>query len=377
MTEKFAIVNNNFPNTGTGRYAFKLWEIIKKKNVDVDFIFINKLKYTLEKFDSSNRITTIAKTNRIPLIDNKTCLYYRLSKKIPRYSLYHITTQNLSFLKLYPRIITVHDIIHYVFPETKIHYFLSKHVLYRGLRTCTNTFFITISNFTKRDLIKYFKIPEDKVKVIYLGVDHEIYKPLPYNEINKIKQKYNLTSPFILYVGSDHPRKNISTLVKSIYKLKKKYKLDNVKLVKVGAERHRYRKHIINLIKGLNLEKNIIFIDNVPEKDLAGLYNAADLFVYPSLYEGFGLPPLEAMACGTPVITSTTTSLPEVVGNAGIMIDPYDVDGLAKAMYEVLTNDGLREELRKKGLKRAKLFSWRKTAKETLKVYEEVYSIIK
>lgn len=123
-----------------------------------------------------------------------------------------------------------------------------------------------------------------------------------------------------------------------------------------------------------NLQNDVIFTGYVLDGDLPALYNAADLFVYPSLYEDFGLPPLEAIACGTPVITSNTSSLPEVVGDAGIMVDPHDVDRLADAMYKVLTNDGLREDMIKKGLERAKMFGWEKCARETLEVYEEVYN---
>ncbi|AXI24805.1 glycosyl transferase family 1 [Methanofervidicoccus sp. A16] len=235
---------------------------------------------------------------------------------------------------------------------------------------------ITISKHVKNDLVRHFSISEEKINVIYLGVN-EHYKPIPENEIEKIKYKYNLKFPFILYVGSEQPRKNFPTLIKAFYKLKTKYGFNNIKLVKAGNPQiSKYkRKHIMKLIDKLNLQKDIIFTGYVPEEDLPALYNAADLFVYPSIYEGFGLPPLEAMACGTPVITSNTSSLPEVVGDAGIMVDPYDVDGLSKAMYEVLTNDGLREELRKKGLERAKLFSWKECAEEHLKVYEEVYNM--
>jgi glycosyltransferase involved in cell wall biosynthesis len=118
-----------------------------------------------------------------------------------------------------------------------------------------------------------------------------------------------------------------------------------------------------------NLQNDVIFTGYISDEDLPALYNAADLFVYPSIFEGFGLPPLEAMACGTPVITSNTSSLPEVVGNAGIMVDPYDVDRLADAMYEVLSNVGLREDMIKRGLEKAKMFSWDKCARETLKVF--------
>ncbi|HIQ39262.1 MAG TPA: glycosyltransferase family 1 protein [Methanothermococcus okinawensis] len=274
-------------------------------------------------------------------------------------------------LKYQKKVITIHDIIPFHFPETftKITIFRYKLLLPKTLRTADKI--IADSYNTKKDIIKYFKIPEDKTKVIHLGVD-EKYKPLSEEKINNIKEKYCINYPFILYVGTLEPRKNIPTLIKAYYKLKKQG-LPH-KLVITGKKGWKY-KSIFETIDKLNLRKDVIFTGYVPDEDLPALYNAADLFVYPSLYEGFGLPPLEAMACGTPVITSNTSSLPEVVGDAGIMVDPYDVDGLSKAMYEVLTNDGLREELRKKGLERAKLFSWKKCAEEHLKVYEEVYNM--
>ncbi|MBW9223589.1 glycosyltransferase family 4 protein [Methanothermococcus sp. SCGC AD-155-E23] len=268
-------------------------------------------------------------------------------------------------------VITVHDLIQILFPkEVKpLVYLVQKIMLPKTLRMADKI--ISVSYHTKRDLIKYLKIPEDKIEVIYHGVDED-YKPLPEKEVEMIKKKYNITTPFILYVGSLKPLKNIPTLIKAYYKLRKQGL--EYKLVITGKKRWKYRE-IFKLINKLNLQKDVIFTGYVPREDLPALYNAADLFVSPSLYEGFGLPPLEAMACGTPVITSNTSSLPEVVGDAGIMVDPYDVDGLAKAMYEVLTNDGLREELRKRGLERAKLFNWKKCAEEHLRVYEEVYNI--
>jgi len=281
----------------------------------------------------------------------------------------------LGFFFFYPKelkkVITVYDLVPIKFPQTHcIDSILAhKYILKHSLKHTTKI--ISISYSTKRDITEYFKIPEEKIEVIHLGVDED-YKPLPENEIEKIKQKYNLNYPFILYVGTLEPRKNIPTLLKAYYKLKKQGL--PYKLVITGKKGWKYR-NIFELINRLNLQREVVFTGYVPREDLPALYNAADLFVYPSLYEGFGLPPLEAMACGTPVITSNTSSLPEVVGNAGIMVNPYDVNGLAKAMYEVLTNDGLREELRKRGLERAKMLSWKKTAEETLKVYEKVYNM--
>jgi len=377
VNKQIAIVANSPPNTGSGRYAFMLQKLLRDKMDDLTYIYIDKSDYSLNTFDdSSSKI--IAKAKKIPLIDNRTYFYYRLGKKIPEFPLYHITTQNLSFLKLYPRVITVLDLIHYVQPETKLHFLLSNY-LYKGLKDEKHTLFISISNHTKKDLINHFKIPSDKIKVTYLGVDIERYRLLSKSEIIQTSQKLNVSisenKKYILYVGSEHPRKNIPAIIKALYKLKKKYEM-NVTLIKVGSEEHKKQKELISsLIQRLNLEKGVISIKDVPEEVLPLLYNTADLFVYPSFYEGFGLPPLEAMACGTPVITSNTSSLPEVVGDAGIMVDPYDVDGLADAMHEVLTNSGLMEEMIKKGLERAKMFSWERCARETSKVYEELHNI--
>ena len=145
------------------------------------------------------------------------------------------------------------------------------------------------------------------------------------------------------------------------------------KLILAGGIGQKHKdKEIFKTVRQLGLQKEVIFTGYIPDGDLPSLYNAADLFVFPSIYEAFGLPPLEAMGCGVPVITSDRGAFPEVVGDAGIMVDPYDIDGLAKAMHEILNNDGLREDMIKKGLERAKLFSWEKCAKEVLEVYEEV-----
>ena len=174
---------------------------------------------------------------------------------------------------------------------------------------------------------------------------------------------------FILYVGSETPRMNLPVLIKAFAKLKKKLK--GVKLLKIGdPQSYGARGKLWNLISDLGLQNDIIFLGYVPESELPEWYKSVDILVYPCLYAGFGLPPLESMSCGTPVITSNTTSLPEVVAEAGIMIDPYDSDSLGNKMYEILTNNSLRNNLVEKGIKQAKLFTWDKAAKDTYKVYE-------
>lgn len=274
----------------------------------------------------------------------------------------------LSFDMPFKKVITIHDLSSLLYPLINIHGMWA-HKLF-GTKTIKNVDkVITVSESTKRDAIKYLRTIEEKIQVIYNGKD-ERFKPLNQKEVDEFKEKFNFNFSFILFVGVLHPRKNIPTLIKAYYKLKKngiKHKL----IIAGGGKGWQY-KEIFKTVERLNLQKDVIFMGYVPDDDLPKIYNAADLFVFPSIYEGFGLPPLEAMACGTPVITSNAGSLPGVVGDAGIMVNPYDVDGLAKAMHEVLNNEGMGVDMVKKGLERAKMFSWEKCAKETLEVYEEV-----
>jgi len=265
-------------------------------------------------------------------------------------------------------LITIHDLSTFLFskehPLSRV--IINKLILKRTIRNCN--FIIVDSENTKKDVIKIFKVPEEKIDVVYLGVD-EKYKILNKKQSLFLSKKYTKTDKFILYVGTLEPRKNIPNLIRAYCKIKDKLPY---KLIITGKKGWKY-KPIFDLISELKLEDDVIFTGYIPEEDLPALYNGASAFVFPSLYEGFGLPPLEAMACGCPVITSNTSSLPEVVGDAGIMVDPNDVDELAKQIERVLTDKKLRDSMIKKGLKQAKKFSWEKCAKETLKVYEKVY----
>jgi len=237
---------------------------------------------------------------------------------------------------------------------------------------------IAVSKEAKKDIISYVKYPEDRIDVVYHGVDHTIFHPNYTNEIKEeIRKKYNIgyDDNIILNIGSEQPRKNIPTLFKAFYKLKKT--MPDVKLIRVGPFDWKGAcKKSIRLIKQLHLEKDIIYAGVFPNEELPRFYNSADVFVFPSYSEGFGLPPLEALACGCPVITTDKTSIPEVVGDAAIKLNnPFDVDLLARTMEEVLTNDALRKDMAKKGLAQANKFSWKKYAKETYKVYEAVYNV--
>ncbi len=269
------------------------------------------------------------------------------------------------------KVLTIHDLTPLLFPETHVR----KTVLLwnSSLKLIKNRvdMIIADSQNTKNDCMKYLDIPGEKIKVVHLAADTR-YKPLKNKEELRIEleSKYGLKHPFILSVGTLEKRKNISTLLKAFHKLKSNGV--NHKLVITGGEGWKYHE-IFDTLDKYDLKKDVIFTGYVPDDDLVKLYNSADVFVYPSLYEGFGLPPLEAMACGCPVITSNTSSLPEVVGDAGIMVDPLDADGLYQEIYEILTDDKLKSMLMKKSLQRASMFNWRRTAQETWDIYEEIY----
>lgn len=233
---------------------------------------------------------------------------------------------------------------------------------------------IAISQNTKNDVVRLFRIDPKKISVIYIGVDKQFIPVQNKSEIDRVLKQYKLPDKFFLFVSTLEPRKNVVRLIKAYYKLTKfkGYQITRLPhLVLVGQKGWSY-KEIFDIVKKLNLKEKIIFADCIKDEDLPYLYNAALAFVFPSLYEGFGLPVLEAMACGCPVITSNISSLPEVGGEAILYVDPYNIDEIAKAMKKVLVNEDLREKLRQKGLAQAKKFSWEKTARETLKILEQI-----
>jgi glycosyltransferase involved in cell wall biosynthesis len=292
---------------------------------------------------------------------------YKLARSIrSEGSVVHLSNQHFARYVLFlnrPFIVTVHDLARCCFdfdPETVSEKILLKLDI-RYIKRASHI--IAVSQNTKSDLVKYLNIPENKISVIYNGIDHSIFKPYNIKLLDK---------PYILYVGSERPRKNLSRLFESFAKLKGEF--PELKLVKVGTSGRsgKYRKETMRILDSLGLTGDVIFVEYVTELDLAYYYSSANLLAYPSLYEGFGLPPLEAMACGCPVVTSNKSSLPEVVGEAGMMVNPYDTDSLAQAMRRVLTDNKLRDEMVRKGLEQSKRFTWEKAAEQTQGVYNKV-----
>lgn len=265
------------------------------------------------------------------------------------------------------RVLTIHDLSFLRYPEGAppgLRWYLTQAVP-RSISQADLV--LAVSRSTKRDLIELLEVEADRVEVLYEGVE-ERFHPLDEEALVAVRGRYSLDFPFILTVGTLEPRKNHVGLLQAYSLLKRRHL---PQLVIAGDKGWLYE-GIFQEVERLGLEERVLFLGYVPEEDLPALYNLADLFVYPSLYEGFGLPPLEAMACGTPVVVSDTSSLPEVVGDGALLVPPRDVEALGEAMEKVLSDPPLREELRRKGLERAKRFRWGEAAKRLLALYERV-----
>ncbi|MGD0352430.1 MAG: glycosyltransferase family 1 protein [Dehalococcoidia bacterium] len=273
----------------------------------------------------------------------------------------------------YPRVVIIYDLTPVVLKgahRADFRFKFGKEVSHAARRANK---IIAISQSTKKDLINLLGAKPEKISVVYPGYDDDIFKPSPDpHKVETALRKYGIVSSYIIYVGILEPKKNILRLVEAFASLKRDGKIVH-KLV-IAGKRAWGDEKVFQAVRRNGLEGEVIFTGYVPQEELPLLMSGADVFVFPSLHEGFGIPPLEAMACGAPVITSNASSLPEVVGDAGILVDPYNVDEIAEAIYKVVSDGKLREQMRRKGLERAKLFSWKKAAQQTLQILEDTYS---
>ncbi len=284
--------------------------------------------------------------------------YYPINQEVKKYS-------NLK------RVVTIHDLIPVLFPN--LHYtssFIEEIIASIG----KDDYAICVSENTKKDLIKYAPhINPDHVFVSLLAASKSLFYVCENVEkFNSIKERYNLPDKYFLSVGTLEPRKNTDFVIRSFLKFIKENQINDLSLVLVGTKGWDYDKIFEEYNNANELKDKILFTERVPDEDLASLYSHAHSFYYLSLYEGFGLPPLEAMQCGVATVTSNTSSLPEVVGDAGIMLDPKDEILLRKTMYDLYNDDLLRQKYAQKGLERAKQFSWEKSANDLVAIYEKI-----
>jgi len=269
-----------------------------------------------------------------------------------------------------PVVVTVHDISFKMFP----HFFSRRDRLVLSnfvplsMRKATRV--IADSHCTATDIVTHYGLPKEKIAIIPLAADQRFSPVRDTAKLKAVREKYNLADKFILTVANLQPRKNLRVLLDAIAELKSG-QVPRVQVV-IAGQPHWKAHEIIEQVQLAELEDNVRILGYVPDEDLPTLYSAACAFAFPSIYEGFGLPPLEAMACGTPVVASNSSSLEEVVGDAGLLLPPYSVKAWADALQSLLENPMLRQELAQRGIAQASKFSWHNTAKETLKVYKKV-----
>jgi glycosyltransferase involved in cell wall biosynthesis len=352
--------------------------------------YIYQLIVHLARIDNENYYSIFL---HYPAFDNKTYYHFRQhiqqnprkyitlqNKKIAfgEIGVFHVTWQemflyhNLPLLWSKSSVLTVHDLINILHTEYHhpIRRYFYKLLLQFAVKWADRI--ITVSDYTKQDIIKHLNADEKKIRVIYQASDSRFQPMLKKEIVEKVKLKYFIYGKYILSVGKSYTHKNIPHLIKAFKNLLSRENIEH-KLVLIGDKFWEPANlEIQKTIAELNLEKRINWIGFVEDEDMPAIYNGAELFVFPSYFEGFGLPLLEALSCGVPVVASNVTSIPEVIGDAGLLVSPTNVDELTLNMEAILKDKELKDFLIKKGLERSKKFSWEKCATETLKVYNEL-----
>ncbi len=270
-----------------------------------------------------------------------------------------------------PSVVTIHDCIHLRFPQylpNRAAYFYARATMWAAARQADAI--LTVSEASKLDILRYCKVPEQKVVVVHNAIDERFSTVPDAEDVARVRERYQLTHGFILYVGNIKPHKNLVRLIEAFARVRRGPHED-LKLLIIGDQ--------ISKLPALRLavhhhklHKHVRFLGYIPDETLSVLYRLAAAFVFPSLYEGFGLPPLEAMACGAPVVTSNTSSLPEVAGDAAVLVDPYSVDAIVEGIERVIDDPAFAAELRRRGPLRAREFSWERSVAKTHDLYTAI-----
>lgn len=360
--------------TGIGRYTQNLIQYLLEADVVNQYILI--LNRDIPQLHLKERDNLkIVKINHAPLSLYTLFQLHRIVKK-ERIDLFHSPFFLAPLWATCPLIITVHDLMGLKFPgffedKSPVAKLLSRWFvkLFVPLVLKKSNKVIAVSKTTKEEIVKHLNISGDKIKVIYPSIESSFRKDLNSQLTEKKRKDLKISERIILYIGNTRPYKNLPRLIKAFDMFQKEY--GDYQLV-IGTGDTRNLESLKGMVRQLELEKKIIFTGALQDEDIILLMNSAELFVFPSLWEGFGLPPLEAMACGLPVVASNAGSLPEILGDAALLVNPESQEEIAEGIKQVLTDKDLREELIKKGFARTRLFSWEKTARETLEIYKSV-----
>lgn len=362
--------------TGIGRYVYELVEHIIKINDSLNkkheiVLFFNNPEYENFKIPNESVKKILAKIGHYSFAEQ--IKFPKILKK-ENLDIVHFPHFNLPILYRRPYIVTIHDLILTLFPGKKMTKWFQRLAYYFIIKNAVRTAkkVITVSKNTKNDLMKFLKVPEKKIEVIYNGISPEFKIIDDQKILEKTLSKYKIKTPFLLYTGVWRSHKNLVRLLEALSYLKNEKGLE-LNLVITGKKDPHYPE-IEYTTHTLDLEKNVTFTGQVDEEDLVNLYNSALFYVFPSLYEGFGLTPLEAMKCGTPVIASNTSSIPEICGEKNaIFFDPYNIKDIAEKIYELYKDPLKQAKLEENGLTHASKFSWKTSIDKTFKIVTNNY----
>ncbi|MGQ0735300.1 MAG: glycosyltransferase family 4 protein [Acidobacteriota bacterium] len=268
-------------------------------------------------------------------------------------------------------VVTIHDCIHLMFPQYlpgSLAHLYARGAMWTAVRKADRI--LTVSEASKRDILRFFDIPAERVEVIYNAIDERFLEAPDEGEMWRIRQRYQLDHPFVLYVGNVKPHKNLERLIEAFGQARASG-LDNLRLLIIGDQVSKFPP-LRQAVHKNRLDKFVRFLGFQPYETLSAFYRLARAFAFPSLYEGFGLPPLEAMACGTPVVTSNVSSMPEITGESALLVDPYDSASIASGLVQAVTDEALRADLSQRGIKRAREFSWARSVARIHGIYMDV-----
>jgi glycosyltransferase involved in cell wall biosynthesis len=358
--------------TGIGRYAIELVRALATLPDAPEIVLLTTEREDRHGLWSAFERHALPGCQRLPAL--LSLGNWQLSRAARRYDLELIHDPNGIAPFLGPsggarRIVTIHDAFAYVYPAThnRLDNWRYRWLLPRAARAAARV--LTDSEHSRRDLQRHLGLSDAAIEVVHCGLGRD-FRPIDRAAARAaVLQRYGISGPYLLYVGGINARKNIARLFEAYARVREQHPA--IRLV-IGGKRQWQVGEIDATFERLAMHKHVLFTGYVPDVDLPALYSAASAFVFPSLYEGFGLPPLEAMACGAPVITSNVSSLPEVVGDAALQIDPTDVAALAAAISRVLDQPALADELRARGRARSQRFTWTRAAQQTLAIYQDV-----
>ncbi|MDD5043406.1 MAG: glycosyltransferase family 1 protein [Patescibacteria group bacterium] len=361
---------NKKEKTGTEWYSYYLIQEFKKLNSEGDqFILYSKeaLCDGLENLPPNWRSKIL--TSSLRRFWTQWRLSWEMIKDKP--DILFVPAHTIPLIHPKRTVTTLHDIGFerfpeiYNFQELAYHRFSARFAIKHAKRV------ITVSNFSKQEMIDIYGADPEKISVVYNGYNSDLYKKLPKEEASSILEKYNISQPYFLFLGRLEEKKNVAGLIRAFNLLMRDERFGDYKLVLVGRSGYFGYQKIKDEIFHSPVKDKILELGWVEEQDLPAFYNGATAFIFPSFYEGFGIPITEAMACGTPVVCSNRAALPEIAGGAGILIEPENFEEFGRKMGEVVNDENLRRTLIEKGLERAKLFSWKKCAEETMKILKQ------